>query len=546
MAGPLRMATDGGRAAASPTSPAVGGRVTALSAPVVGVAAAPQGWWMAGGDGSVLNRDGAPSLGSMAGARLNRPVVAIAATPDDAGYWLVASDGGIFTFGDATFHGSTGSLSLNQPVVGMAPTPDGGGYWLVASDGGIFTFGDAGFYGSTGSIRLNRPVVGMAATADGRGYWLVASDGGVFTYGDAAFHGSAGDVHLAAIVVSLAATADGAGYWLLGSDGGVLTYGDARFLGSAKGRLGGTAVAVVPDTGGYTAAAADSSAATFTAAGESDLPPAGALPPAPHPLATGQVVLTDTTRPGPARPGATPAPYLQLRTIIRRPADLPGPLPTVVFAHGWNSEPETYETLLDAWAAAGYLVVAPEFPGSAADLPGSPIRTDIVEQATDMSFVITHLLKGDLGPVDPSRIAVAGHSDGGSTVAVLALDPSYTDPRIDAYMVLSGATPDWLLPGPWDAAPAGTVLTVVGDADEYGNLGPSTSFWQSVRVPKALIVVAGGDHLDTYLAATNTAADVRAATVRYLGLALQAPSPPDSLLAATLSSSDSALHLSVG
>jgi len=74
-------------------------------------------------------------------------------------------------------------LALNKPIVAMASTPDGRGYWLVASDGGIFTFGDAQFYGSTGAITLNKPIVGMSATADGKGYWLVASDGGIFTYG---------------------------------------------------------------------------------------------------------------------------------------------------------------------------------------------------------------------------------------------------------------------------------------------------------------------------------------------------------------------------
>ena len=55
---------------------------------------------------------------------------------------------GIFAYGDASFYGSTGGVTLNKPVVAMAATPDGKGYWLVASDGGIFAYGDASFYGS--------------------------------------------------------------------------------------------------------------------------------------------------------------------------------------------------------------------------------------------------------------------------------------------------------------------------------------------------------------------------------------------------------------
>jgi hypothetical protein len=74
---------------------------------------------------------------------------------------------------------------LNRPIVAMAATPNAGGYWLVASDGGIFNFGDAGYYGSTGATVLILPVVGMAATRDGKGYVLVAVDGGTFPFGDA-------------------------------------------------------------------------------------------------------------------------------------------------------------------------------------------------------------------------------------------------------------------------------------------------------------------------------------------------------------------------
>src|SRR5205085_2252823 len=70
----------------------------------------------------------------------------------------------------------------------------------------------------------------------------------------------------------------------------------------------------------------------------------------------------------------------RLRTIIHWPARVRGRVPLIVFAHGYDTEPETYEPLLDAWASAGYVVAAPELPGSARDLPGTPLR-DIPEQA---------------------------------------------------------------------------------------------------------------------------------------------------------------------
>ncbi len=208
-----------------------------LNKPIVAMAATPdgRGYWLVASDGGVFNYGDAAFYGSSGGVSLNKPIVAMAATPDGRGYWLVASDGGVFNYGDAAFYGSSGGVSLNKPIVAMAATPDGRGYWLVASDGGVFNYGDAAFYGSSGGVSLNKPIVAMAATPDGRGYWLVASDGGVFNYGDAAFYGSSGGVSLNKPIVAMAATPDGRGYWLVASDGGVFNYGDAAFYGSSGG-----------------------------------------------------------------------------------------------------------------------------------------------------------------------------------------------------------------------------------------------------------------------------------------------------------------------
>jgi len=213
------------------------------------------GYWVLGGRGEVWPFGAAAFHGSVAGMRLTRPIVGMAATPSGKGYWLVASDGGIFAFGDAAFHGSTGAIRLNRPIVGMAATPSGKGYWLVASDGGIFAFGDAAFHGSTGAITLNRPVTSMAPTATGAGYWLTASDGGIFAFGDAAFAGSVPGLGIDTTVVSMAPTGRG-GYWLLAADGGVFSFGDAVFRGSVPG-LGlcrppaGVRLVATPGAGGY-------------------------------------------------------------------------------------------------------------------------------------------------------------------------------------------------------------------------------------------------------------------------------------------------------
>src|SRR5581483_4090016 len=98
---------------------------------------------------------------------LNRPIVAMAATPDGHGYWFTASDGGVFTFGDAAFFQSLGSVPQQRPIVAMASSADGGGYWLTNNNGLVSAFGDATYWGSAPQV-LNSPVVGMAqADADG-------------------------------------------------------------------------------------------------------------------------------------------------------------------------------------------------------------------------------------------------------------------------------------------------------------------------------------------------------------------------------------------
>lgn len=74
------------------------------------------------------------------------PVVDAEGTVGGDGYYLCTADGGVFTYGNAPFHGSIGGAPLDRPVVAIEVEP--GGYYMVASDGGIFTFGNLPFVGS--------------------------------------------------------------------------------------------------------------------------------------------------------------------------------------------------------------------------------------------------------------------------------------------------------------------------------------------------------------------------------------------------------------
>jgi pimeloyl-ACP methyl ester carboxylesterase len=269
------------------------------------------------------------------------------------------------------------------------------------------------------------------------------------------------------------------------------------------------------------------------------------VPQPPFTIQNETLTLLDPSRATPTRGGVAGHAGRELLTIIRRPVGLPGSLPLVVFAHGWNSNPLVYEPLLDAWAEAGYLVAAPTFPDSANTLPGSPV-SDYPEQAQDMSFVISSLLGGMAGPVDRARIAVAGHSDGGTDVALMALNPRYGDPRVRAYMSFSSEIPAGLS-GPWGVPVAGALLVGVGTADEYGLLSRSLQVFQAAQMPKAMLTLAGGDHIRTFIGGSPADIAMRTDTVHFLHLVFSRPTTTSAQLqVALMATGDPAINLQSG
>jgi predicted dienelactone hydrolase len=103
-----------------------------------------------------------------------------------------------------------------------------------------------------------------------------------------------------------------------------------------------------------------------------------------------------------------------------------GPFPLLMFALGFLQCGGAYSDLLQAWASAGYVVAAVNFPRTSCHLGAEAYETDLVNQPQDMSYVLTRLLAlsarpGDSfsGLLDPHEVGAAGQSDGGDIVAAL-------------------------------------------------------------------------------------------------------------------------------
>jgi predicted dienelactone hydrolase len=238
-----------------------------------------------------------------------------------------------------------------------------------------------------------------------------------------------------------------------------------------------------------------------------------------QPFAVGVIVVTYTDRRRHVTlPDGRSVPR-SLTTIIRYPAlgspsrnDQPaaaparsaGPFPLIGFAHGFNITPAPYAPMLRAWVRAGFVVAAPIFPLTNPAAPGGPHESDLVNQPTDMSFVITQMLAGNArshgilsGLIRSREIAITGQSDGGSTALAAAYNIHYFDRRVRAAMILSGAR----IPGVdgYDfPEPSPPLLAVQGTGDTVNAPSSTYRYFAMARQPKFLLSLLGAPHLGPY------------------------------------------------
>lgn len=237
---------------------------------------------------------------------------------------------------------------------------------------------------------------------------------------------------------------------------------------------------------------------------------ADAAGPRGYAVGTRVVTFVDRTRPTPSFGATAASPQRLLVTHLWYPAAGPagtlaprnahpehrgGPFPLIVFAHGNNGRATNYAPMLQAWAAAGYVVAAPDFPvSSRSDTAGI---NDVGAQPADLQFVLTQVLRLDRGLgglgriIDIRRIGVAGHSLGAATVVALVERSCCRDPRVKAAISFSGLA---LVPGEDYPRPSTPLLLVHGTADMTVPYAGSVNVYEAAGRPRFLLTIMGRGH----------------------------------------------------
>lgn len=224
-----------------------------------------------------------------------------------------------------------------------------------------------------------------------------------------------------------------------------------------------------------------------------------------------ETTFTDPGRPTPASRDEPATETRVLDTVVWYPttgdpggaavpdaAAAPGPFPLIIFAHGLGGDPENIQAVGDDWVRAGFVVAAPRFPLSRSDHPGGPDAGDVQNQTGDISFLITTLTDPATTPlpagvVDGEHVGVAGHSNGAITTLGVTAHTCCHDDRIDAAIEMAG-TPSPFSGGEYDYAQAPPLLIVHGSADPLVNHANAVQVFNSLRGPKGVLTIEGGDH----------------------------------------------------
>jgi predicted dienelactone hydrolase len=179
------------------------------------------------------------------------------------------------------------------------------------------------------------------------------------------------------------------------------------------------------------------------------------------------------------------------------------PYPLLVFSQGYDIAVSAYQTLIEDWASAGFVVAAPTYPLTD---PSQPVvdENDIVNHPTDLRFVITSVLAQSQqsssalsGLINPAEVGLVGQSDGGDVSLAVADGSCCQDVRIKAAAILSGAELA-SFGGTYFAGRQVPLMVVQGTADTINPPGCSVQIYNAAATPKYYLDLLGAAHAPPY------------------------------------------------
>jgi predicted dienelactone hydrolase len=233
----------------------------------------------------------------------------------------------------------------------------------------------------------------------------------------------------------------------------------------------------------------------------------------PYPITEVTLHLVDASRPTVSH-GRTISRVRSLVTRVWLPT-VARRWPLVVFAHGFEVGPGPYETMLEAWAAHGYVVAASEFPLTDAALAGTNLdESDIDNQPADLRFVADSLVAGTspvAARIDAARVAVAGHSDGGEVALAASLAPTPAGQPVYRAVIAMSVQPVGTAP-----TRNPPILVLQGDADTINPPTRGYQTWDRAASPKYLLILHGAEHLPPLQAGSAWLPGIEAETEAFL------------------------------
>jgi dienelactone hydrolase len=188
------------------------------------------------------------------------------------------------------------------------------------------------------------------------------------------------------------------------------------------------------------------------------------------------------------------------RPVVPEAVETGDGFPLVLFSHGIDDDYERYDEVLREWAAAGYVVAAPNFPLSRKGAPGGPTLSDLDNQPGDLQFVIDEVRRladepdHELAGLVGDATALAGKSFGAITTLQAVYGPDPIDGPVDAVVSMAGYMDDT---SAVDRAES-PLLMIHGDRDERVPYQSSVEVFGLANPPKYLLTLTGEGHTGAY------------------------------------------------